>query len=112
MVQMAVSISLAQARDLGPGVTLVLHLTRLTRGVFHRQDLVEILDRAPEGPDTMSLDQAPEGPDLMTLDQAPEGPDTMSLDQAPEGQGLMILVLDQVLEGQGLMILVLDQVPV
>ena len=100
MVQMAVSISLAQARDLGPGVTLVLHLTRLTRGVFHRQDLVEILDRAPEGPDTMSLDQAP------------EGPDTMSLDQAPEGQGLMILVLDQVLEGQGLMILVLDQVPV
>jgi hypothetical protein len=102
MVQMAVLISLVQVQDLGQGVTLGLHLTRLTRGVFHRQDLVEISDRAPEGPDTMSLDQAPEGQGLMIL----------VLDQVLEGQGLMILVLDQVLEGQGLVPATMGQAPV
>jgi len=110
---MAVSISLAQAQDLGQGVTLGLHLTRLTRGVFHRQDLVEILDQAPEGQDMMILDQVPEGQGLMTLDQVPEGQGlmTLDLDQVPGGQGLMTLDLDQVPEGRGLMTLDLDQVP-
>ncbi len=98
----------------GTGGTLGLHPTRLTRGVFHRQDLVEILDQAPEGQALMTLDQVPEGQGLMTLDQVPEGQGLMILvlDQVLEGQGLMILVLDQVPEGQVLMILDLDQVPV
>ena len=64
---MAVSISLVRAQDLGQGVTLGLHLTRLTRGVFHRQDLVEILDQAREGQAMMMLDQVPEGQGLNSL---------------------------------------------